>query len=291
MRQAGRATLHEESMTSKQTKAPGRRVRRGMNLKGYDDAELVMELARGARSTAEIARRLGLCTDTINRVQRGTRRPDLFERICRARRRLERRLLGQVRRQVAAIRRRAGRAGRKAKDYDDAELVIELARGVGTLEELARRTGLAISTLCAIRKGARRAELQPLIRELRGRAELQPLQPVRRIRKRKDYDDGELVMELARNIRPPSQIARRFGLAKGMICAIRLGLRRRELQPAIRRARARLDRRLLARVRRGLVARVRRLVREGLSNRRGAREAREALLSHVTQDDIPGAIP
>jgi len=277
-------------MNSRQAKRSARWVRRGDKLKDYDDGELVMELARGARPSRQIARRLGLCKDMVCKIRRGARRPDLQPRICRARERLERRLLVQVRRRVAAIRRSgARRSGPKPKDYDDAELVMELARGARPLREIARRVGLAMMTVCMIRQGVRRAELQPLIRELRGRAELRPLQPVRRVVKFKDYDDGELVMELARNIRPPSEIARRFGLTTAMIRGVRRGTIRRDLQPAIRRARARLDRRLLARVRRGLVARSARLVRHGLSHRRGAREAREALLDYAMEDYNPGA--
>ena len=102
----------------------------------------------------------------------------------------------------------------------------------------------------------------------------------RRNRKWKDYDDDELVMELARGASPVTHIARRVGLHPRTVSGIKAGQVRPELMPRIRAARARLDRRLEARVRRAMLARVRRLVRKGLSSRR-ARTSREALLDLV----------
>ena len=276
-------------MANKHAESSARWVRRGGKLKEYDDRELVAELARGT-PVSRIARRLGLCEGMVRKIRKGLRRPDLHPRIVRSRQRLERRLLGQVRRRVAAIARdRAERPGRaKTKDYDDAELVIELARGTMSLSQLARRMGLARKTLRQVRQGVFRAELQPLIRELRGRAELKPLLRVRRIHKHKDYDDQELVLALAQGV-TPREIAHRLGLSVRTVRQIRLGAARRDLQPAIRRERRRLDRRLLARVRRAIIARTRRLLRHGLTSGRGAAQAREALLDTLMQEENPHA--
>ncbi len=274
---------------AKNAGSSARRVRRGHKLKPYDDRELVAELARGT-PVPQIARRLGLCQAMVFKVRKGLRRADLHPRIVRSRQHLQRRLLGQVRRRVAAIARdRAERPGRaKTKDYDDTELVIELARGTMSLSQLAGRVGLDRKTLRQVRRGVLRAELQPLIRELRGRAELKPLLQVRRVHKHKDYDDQELVLALAQGV-TPREIARRLGLSVRTVRQIRLGAARRGLQPAIRRERRRLDRRLLAGMRRAILARTRRLLRQALSSSRGAAQAREALLDTVLQEENPHA--
>lgn len=274
---------------AKNAGSSARGVRRGHKLRQYDDRELVAELARGT-PVPRIARRLGLCQAMVFKVRKGLRRADLHPRIVRSRQRLERRLLGQVRRRLAVIARGlAGRPGGvRMRNYDDAELVIELARGTVSLCEIARRTGLTPNMVSKIRQGIRRAELQPLIRELRGRTELTPLLPVRRVHKRKDYDDQELAMALAQGA-TPHEIAHRIGLSVRTICHIRKGRFRRDLQPAIRRERGRLDRRLLAGVRRAFLARTRRLLRLGLTNRPGASQAREALLDIVMQEENPHA--
>jgi len=100
-----RVTTRTKAAASAAGKKPdGRR-------KPYDDAELAMELARGASPTVDIARRMGLSVCTVRAIRAGRCRPEFGQLIRQAREQLDRRLLARVRRALLARVRRLLRKG------------------------------------------------------------------------------------------------------------------------------------------------------------------------------------
>ena len=105
--------------------------------------------------------------------------------------------------------------------------------------------------------------------------------------KRKDYDDAELVLQLAQGRRTMGEIARELhGYPKSR------GSARPHLQPLIRRARARIQRHLRRRIRRRAAAAFRRHLKiMGTGTPPMARRSREFLLTRLVQPLTEGTGP
>lgn len=110
--------------------------------------------------------------------------------------------------------------------------------------------------------------------------------------KRKDYDDAELVLQLAQGRRTMGEIARELGTSPDLLRKIAAGKRRPHLQPLIRRARARIQRHLRRRIRRRAAAAFRRHLKiMGTGTPPMARRSREFLLTRLVQPLTEGTGP